>query len=279
MTFRSYNEIGGKDVSQIGEQVAAGRRAVALRLARVERLIAVTSGKGGVGKSYVTAMLATGLSRRGMRVGVLDADLRSPTVAAMLGAVGPLVRDETGIAPAMGSDGIKTISTSVLLADGQPLHWDEPASERFIWRGTLETSALREFLADVRWGPLDYLLVDMPPGADIASDLHALVPNIGGAIAVTLPTEESRCSVERTMTAIEEAGINILGVVENMSGYVCSECGATAALFPGSAGADLATGFGVPLLATIPFSAAEGQVAADGTHGKTLVDNVIEAAA
>jgi ATP-binding protein involved in chromosome partitioning len=278
MTFRSYNEIGGNDVSQLGEQVAAGRQAVALRLARVDRLIAVTSGKGGVGKSYVTSLLATGLARRGMRVGVLDADLRSPTVAGMLGAVGPLARDETGIEPAIGSDGIKIMSTSVLLADGQPLRWDEPAGERFVWRGTLETSALREFLADVRWGRLDYLLVDMPPGADIASDLRALVPDIGGAIAVTIPTEESRRSVERTMTATKEAGINILGVVENMSGCVCSECGARAVLFRGSAGADLAAGFSVPLLATIPFHAGEERIAVDGLHGKTLIDGLIEAA-
>lgn len=276
MTFRTYNEIGGRDVSRLGEQVAAGRQAVALRLAQVKRLIAITSGKGGVGKSYITALLATGLAQRGMRVGVLDADLRSPTVAAMLGAVGPLERDETGIEPAIGSDGIKTMSTSILLGDGQPLRWDEPANERFVWRGTLETTALREFLADVRWGPLDYLLVDMPPGADITSDLYALVPKIGGAIAVTIPSEESRRSVERTMTAIKEAGINILGVVENMSGCVCAACGATATLFRGSAGADLANGFGVPLLATIPFHAGEGRISVDGVYGKTLIDKIFE---
>ena len=254
MSFRTYREVTGEDHSRLGEQVAAQRQRVQERLRDVTRVIAIMSGKGGVGKSYVTAALARGLTGRlAGGVGVLDADLASPTTGRLLDARGPLRVDSTGVYPARGANGIVVCSMDLLLDDGAPLSWREPASERFVWRGTLEAGALREFLADVAWGELDVLLIDLPPGTDRLDDLTELVPTLAGAIAVTIPSEESRRSVERAMRRAAQAGVPLLGVVENMSGYACAGCGAVGPLYEGSAGAMLADTFGVPLLYTLPF--------------------------
>jgi ATP-binding protein involved in chromosome partitioning len=171
--------------------------------------------------------------------------------------------DEDGVHPACGSEGIVVCSMDLLLDEGAPLTWREPASERFVWRGTLEAGALREFLADVVWGELDVLLVDLPPGTDRLDDLTELVPTLAGAIAVTIPSEESRRSVERAMRRAAQAGVPLLGVVENMSGYACAGCGAIAPLYEGSAGAVLADTFGVPLLYRLPFLPGDRANSAD----------------
>lgn len=259
MKFRTYHQVAGDDASRLGEQVSAQRSRIRERLRGVGRVVGVMSGKGGVGKSYLTAALAVGLAPRLPRgVGVLDGDLNGPTTARLLGASGPLRLDPDGggVDPAMGRDGIKVFSMDLLLDEGRPLRWREPGTERFIWRGVLETGALREFLADVRWGALDLLLVDLPPGVDHLEDLAELVPDLTGAIAVTIPSEESRRSVERAMHAARESKVRLLGVIENMSGYSCAECGCTGPLFPGEAGTALAHSFGVPLLERVPFHAS-----------------------
>lgn len=262
MKFRTYHEVTGPDVSDLGGQVGRQRERVRERLASVRAVVAVMSGKGGVGKSHVTAGLADTLAAEGTVVGVLDADLAGPTTARMLGATGPVAVDEHGVHPASGRGGIRVFSTDLLLDEGAPLRWREPGSERFVWRGTLEAGALREFLADVAWGPLDLLLVDLPPGTDRLYDLVELVPALAGVVVVTLPSEESRRAVARAMRAAREAGLPLLGVVENMSGFVCTGCGTVHDLFAGAAGAALAAEFGVPLLARIPFSAGAAPAAA-----------------
>jgi ATP-binding protein involved in chromosome partitioning len=262
VSFRTYREVTGDDRSQLGAQVVAQRERVHDRLRDVDRVVAIMSGKGGVGKSFVTAAIARGLVRRMPRgVGVLDADLSSPTTGRLLDARGPLRIDEDGVHPARGSAGVVVCSMDLLLEDGAPLAWREPASERFVWRGTLEAGALREFLADVVWGELDVLLIDLPPGTDRLDDLTELVPTLAGAIAVTIPSEESRRSVERAMRRAAQAGVPLLGVVENMSGYACARCGTIAPLHEGSAGSMLAETFGVPLLYRLPFLPGES---ADG---------------
>jgi ATP-binding protein involved in chromosome partitioning len=264
VSFRTYREVTGDDQSRLGEQVAAQRQRVQERLRGVARVVAIMSGKGGVGKSYVTAAIARGLTRRMTgAVGVLDADLASPTTGRLLDARGPLRVDEDGVHPARGSEGIVVCSMDLLLDEGAPLTWREPASERFVWRGTLEAGALREFLGDVVWGELDVLLVDLPPGTDRLDDLTELVPTLAGAIAVTIPSEESRRSVERAMRRAAQAGVPLLGVVENMSGYACADCGAIAPLYEGTAGAVLAHTFGVPLLYRLPFLPGDRANSAD----------------
>ncbi len=257
VSFRSYREVEGEDRSRLLEQVTAQRERVARRLESVNHVVAVMSGKGGVGKSHVAATLAAGVaSQADRRVGVLDADLRSPTVAQLLEARGPLPVTDEGVDPAVGRGGVRVVSTDLLLEEGEPLRWREPSSERFVWRGVLESGALREFLSDVVWGDLDLLMVDLPPGADGSVDLKELVPNMAGALVVTIPSEEARRSVARTMRSALEAGVPLLGIVENMSGYQCDDCGAVRPLFEGTAGADLASEFGVPLIAQVPFTPA-----------------------
>jgi ATP-binding protein involved in chromosome partitioning len=265
--FRTYRDVAGPDESGIAEQVEAQRAQVRQRLHSVRRIVAVMSGKGGVGKSYVTAALSRAATARWpARVGVLDADLRSPTVARLLAAAGPLVVADGGVHPAIGAGGARVMSTDFLLESGRPLTWREPGAEQFVWRGALETAVLREFLSDVQWGDLELLLVDLPPGADGVADLFGLVPQLTGALAITIPTEDSRHSVSRALRAAREAGIRLLGVIENMTGYRCADCGHTTAVFPGRAGAELAAEFGIPLLARIPFQSdghAVSQVAAE----------------
>lgn len=252
--FRTYREVEGDDRSALLAQVRRQRERVAARLVGVRRVVAVMSGKGGVGKSYVTTGLALGLAARDRGcVGVLDADLHGPTAARLLGAHGPVRVTDGGAEPAVGMRGIRVFSTDLLLDEGRPLAWRDPGAERFVWRGALETGALREFLSDVAWGVLDVLLVDLPPGAAHVEDLATLVPRLAGGVAVTIPSEESRQSVERAMRAAAGAGIALLGVVENMSGAACPACGAVGPLFSGDAAAELARTFGVPVLGRVPF--------------------------
>src|SRR5436309_11466250 len=164
--MRTYHQLTDPDRSGLAEQIGAQRKRVAERLAAVSRIVAVMSGKGGVGKSYVTAHLARALGRSGRGVGVLDADLNGPTIPRLLaGAAGgarPAHAD--AVEAAAGAEGVKCISMALLLRDGMPLAFRGPVAESFVWRGTLEAAVLREFLADVAWGALDFLLVDLPPG-------------------------------------------------------------------------------------------------------------------
>lgn len=252
MTYRTYHQVAGEDRSQLGAQVQAQRDRVTERLRAIGRIVAVMSGKGGVGKSYVTSWLARAAAAT-CRVGVLDADLQSPTVAGLLEASGPLRIGESGIEPSIAADGISVFSTDLLLDEGRPLQWRSPVGDPFAWRGLLEAGALREFLSDVAWGSLDLLLVDLPPGNDGMTDLYQLVPSLAGILAVTIPSDEARRSVARSLRAAQGSDMPILGVVENMSGYHCPGCERVQPLFDGAAGQSLADEFGVPLLGCLPF--------------------------
>ena len=247
--LRTYHELTGADRSGLPEQIAAQRRHVAKRLAAVRRLVAVMSGKGGVGKSYVTAHLARALARSGRVVGVLDADLNGPTMPSLLGIEASRIpHPAEGVEPLQNAEGVRCMSMALLLEDGRPLAFRGPESESFVWRGALETAALREFLGDVAWGPLDVLLVDLPPGIDRYLELADIVPDPPPVLTVTIPTLESRDAVRRAMRAARDRGSELLGVIENMVGDQ----------FPGSAGDELATEFRVPLLARLAFHPTDG---------------------
>ena len=239
--MRTYHQLTDPDRSGLAAQIGAQRRRVAERLAGVGRIVAVMSGKGGVGKSYVTAYLGRALARAGKAVGVVDADLNGPTIPALLGISGARLRANG--APAVGADGVRYISMAMVLEDGAPLAFTGPTAESFVWRGAMEAAALREFLGDVEWGTLDFLLLDLPPGMQRYVELCDLLGAPPAVLTVTIPTPESRDAVRRAMRAAVDRGSELLGIVENMVGGELK----------GTAGDDLAREFNVPVLARIPW--------------------------
>ncbi|WP_419166436.1 P-loop NTPase [Candidatus Palauibacter sp.] len=270
--IRTYHEVDELR-SELPDQIAAQDERLAARLASVSRVVAVMSGKGGVGKSLLAALLATALARRGERVGLIDADLNGPSAAGLLGVEpGPLVDGPDGLEPAVSPAGIRLMSMALLLEPDRALTWKDAADAGFVWRGAQERGAVREFLSDVAWGPLDTLLVDLPPGTQRLAELHGLVPGLAGALAVTIPSAASRDAVARSLDLAVTRGIRVHGVVENMAGARCDECGALAPLHAGSAGEDLARRFGIPLLARIPFDRRLATAADEGTLDAWFAD-------
>jgi ATP-binding protein involved in chromosome partitioning len=231
------------------------------RLARVRHKVAVMSGKGGVGKSLVTINLAAALAAEGKKVGVLDADIHGPTVPKMLGLKGArLEAGENGIIPPTSLSGIKVASMDFLLPSQ-----DSPV----IWRGPLKMSVIRQLLSEVDWGDLDYLLIDLPPGTgDEALTVLQLLPGIDGVVIVTIPNEVSGQVVEKSVTFARQMKAPIIGLVENMSYFICPHCGERTYLFGGRVGESVASAMGVPFLGSIPLDPA---VANDSDSGKPFV--------
>jgi ATP-binding protein involved in chromosome partitioning len=246
--MKRYRDIAGDGGSNIVGQVEAQQARLGARLRDVRAIVAVVSGKGGVGKSSVTANLAGAFALAGARVGVLDADLNGPSMATMLGVRGrTLVVGSDGVEPPAGALGIRVMSMDLLLAgDATPLTWDAPTqAEAHTWRGTMEANALREFLADTAWGALDVLLIDLPPGTDRLATIVGLVPALAGTVIVTIPSDVSHLVVRKSITVARAAPAPVLGLVENMAG-----------MFPGAGGEALARESGVPFLGRVPFDPA-----------------------
>lgn len=233
--MKTYDELPNDAGSNIIGQVTAQADRLQKRLASVKHTVAIMSGKGGVGKSSLTANLATALTLKGNTVGVVDADINGPTLAKMMG-----VRDATveytpvGVKPAITALGTKLISMDLLLAeDAAPVLWNaHTQKDAFTWRSTMEVGALREFIADTEWGQLDYLLLDLPPGTDRLPNVAELIPNLGGVVVVTIPSEVSQLIVKKSVTMARDIlKVPIIGVVENMASYVCQHCGEEEPLF------------------------------------------------
>jgi len=258
--MKKYKDISGDGgsnvVAQVGEQQARLRR----RLESVRFVVAVASGKGGVGKSTVTANLAAAWASTGWRVGVLDADLNGPSMAKMLGVRGhALVVAGDAVEPPRSAVGVKVMSMDLLLStDAEPLSWRAPTQqEAHTWRGTMEAQALREFLADTNWGELDALVVDLPPGTDRLATIVSLIPVLAGTIVVTIPSDVAQLVVRKSITVARQVEKPILGLVENMAG-----------LFPGPDAAALAAEAGIPFLGSVPF---ERSVSLAGDRGDPFV--------
>ena len=246
--MKGYRDIAGDGGSNIVEQVGAQQARLAARMATIRATLVIVSGKGGVGKSALTANLACCLALDGWKVGVLDADLNGPTQAKILGVRGRrLVLADGGVEPPATVLGVKVMSMDLLLAgDAAPLTWDSPLQEEaHTWRGAMEANAVREFMADTNWGELDALLLDLPPGTDRLATVASLAPVLHGIIVVTIPSEVSQLVVRRSVTAAAATKVPVLGLVENMAG-----------LFPGPDASRLAADAGIPFLGTVPFDPA-----------------------
>ena len=212
-------------------------------LANVRNVIAVGSGKGGVGKSTTAVNLALALAAEGLAVGVLDADVYGPSVPMMLGLSGrPDSPDGKTIEP-MRAHGIEAMSIGLLVDQDAPM----------IWRGPMATSALTQLLTDTRWGDLDVLVVDLPPGTgDIQLTLAQKIP-VAGAVIVTTPQEIATLDARKALKMFEKVKVPVLGIVENMAVHVCSNCGHAEHLFGQGGGQAMAAQYGVPLLGSLPL--------------------------
>lgn len=217
------------------------------KMSKIKHKIAIISGKGGVGKSTVTVNLAASFALQEHNVGVLDADIHGPCVPKMLGLKGQKLIGGPGglLFPVTGKHGIKVVSMDFLLPnDEAPV----------IWRGPLKMRVIQQFLSDISWGELDFLLIDLPPGTgDEPLSVMQLIPDIDGVIIVTMPSEVSQAVVKKAITFAKQLKVRVIGIIENMSGFVCPECGAALDIFRTGGGKKIADDLSVPYLGSIPI--------------------------
>ena len=227
-------------------------------LANVRNIIAVGSGKGGVGKSTTAVNLALALAAEGLDVGVLDADVYGPSVPTMLGLSGrPDSPDGKSITP-MRAHGIEAMSIGLLVAEDTPM----------IWRGPMATQALTQLLGDTRWGELDVLVVDLPPGTgDIQLTLAQKIP-VAGALVVTTPQDVATLDARKALKMFEKVNIPVLGLVENMAVHVCSKCGHAEHVFGQGGAQAMSQQYGVPVLGALPLEAG---IREHGDRGTPIV--------
>jgi Mrp family chromosome partitioning ATPase/predicted Fe-Mo cluster-binding NifX family protein len=215
------------------------------RMARIAHKVLVLSGKGGVGKSTVAVNLALALMLEGRRVGLLDVDIHGPSVPHMLGLAGEPILTEAGAMLPVELGDLKVMSIAFLLSRRE---------DAVIWRGPMKMGVIRQFLADVEWGDLDVLVVDAPPGTgDEPLSVCQLIGDADGAIVVTSPQEVAVAAVRRSITFCRQLQLPVLGVIENMSGFICPRCGEHTPIFGTAGGERMAKEMGVPFLGRIPL--------------------------
>lgn len=264
-------------------QWALQDKKIAQVLAKIRYKILVTSGKGGVGKSSVTVNLAVALAASGYQVGILDCDIHGPSIPTLLNLQNEITADANGLIPAKARDNLVVVSMDALMADK-----DTP----ILWRGTKKGQAIREFLSDVQWGNLDYLIIDSPPGTgDEPMTVLEAIPD-ALCVVVTTPQEVSLNDVRKTVNFLAQVHANNLGLVENMSGLTCPYCHKEIDLFKKGGGEKLAQEQGLTFLGAIPLDPASVVAADQGlpiveldidspakTAFKTLAQNIITASA
>jgi len=221
------------------------RQALARRLCRIRHKVMVLSGKGGVGKSTVAVNLAMALAGAGNRVGLLDVDIHGPSVPHMLGLEGQPVQVMDGTIQPLEVGGVRVISIGLMLPE---------RDSAVIWRGPMKMNVIRQFLSDVAWGDLDWLVIDSPPGTgDEPLSVCQLVEGADGAVIVTTPQEVAIADVRRSVNFCRQLNLPVLGVVENMSGFACPHCGEVTPVFGAGGGERMAHEMGVRLLGRVPI--------------------------
>jgi ATP-binding protein involved in chromosome partitioning len=232
----------------------------------IRNILAVGAGKGGVGKSTTSVNLAVALQRKGARVGLMDADVYGPNIPQMLGVQGqPDVSDDKKMIPPV-AHGIKVMSMGMLVPPDQPV----------IWRGPMLHGAIQQFMRDVIWGELDYLVVDLPPGTgDVSLSMAQSVP-VAGAVVVTTPQGVSVSDVRKAVGMFRQLNIPILGVVENMSYFLCGHCQERTEIFGHGGGQSMATDLGIPFLGEVPI---DTRVRTGGDEGRPVVAEAPDAPA
>jgi ATP-binding protein involved in chromosome partitioning len=250
-------EVGNVTIQMTSRVTRVERPGVAGVLPDVKNTIAVASGKGGVGKSTVSVNLAVALAREGARVGLVDADIYGPSIPLMMGITGrPGVRDQRLIP--MENWGVKVMSIGFLVDPMQAV----------IWRGPMASGAIKQFLTDVDWGELDYLVFDLPPGTgDIQLTLVQTIP-LTGAVIVTTPQDISLADARKGYVMFDKVNVPILGLIENMSYYVCNHCGHREEIFDNGGGRRAAEELGIPFLGEIPIVTS---IRVSGDSGKPVV--------
>jgi len=233
-------------MQEIGNEAKDSRSLIKENLKEVRNITMVMSGKGGVGKSTIASNLALSLAKKGYKVGLLDIDIHGPNLPLMLGVDKEHmeVSKDNRIEPVIINDNLKLASMGFLLPDKK---------EAIIWRGPLKMKVIEQFLKDIQWGALDWLIVDAPPGTgDEPLSMAQLVP-VTSAIIVTTPQEISILDVRKSVTFAQKLNLKILGIVENMSGLICPKCGEKIALFKEGGGERVASEMGIPFLGSIPI--------------------------
>ena len=222
----------------------------------IKKVIGVVSGKGGVGKSMTSAMMAVSMRRKGYKVGVLDADITGPSIPKLFGVHGPAMGTEDGINPVESHTGIKIMSINLLLEDEEA---------PVVWRGPVIAGAVKQFWQEVIWDDVDFLFVDMPPGTgDVPLTVFQSLP-LAGIIIVTSPQELVSMIVAKAVNMAKKMNVPILGLVENMSYLECPDCGKKISVFGESHIDDVAKEYGIPVLAQIPIRPAIAKAVDEGT--------------
>ncbi len=215
------------------------------KFSNIKKVIGVVSGKGGVGKSLVSCLLASKCRKAGLKVGILDADVTGPSVPKSFGITSRAMQDETGLLPAVTKTGIKLMSINLLLED---------VNSPVVWRGPVISGVIQQFWTDVNWGELDYLIVDMPPGTgDVALTVFQSLP-IDGIVIVSTPQDLVKMIVNKAFNMAKMMNVPVLGLIENMSYYQCPDCGKKISIFGESQIEETAKELSVPVLAKLPIN-------------------------
>ncbi|MBD5114438.1 MAG: Mrp/NBP35 family ATP-binding protein [Ruminococcaceae bacterium] len=260
------------DCSSCGENCSSRKDPQDLRekphpLSKIKKIIAVVSGKGGVGKSMVTSMLAAQTNRNGKKTAILDADITGPSIPQVFGLSGQAYGDENGILPVKTGKGINVISLNLLI---------EHTTDPVIWRGPVIAGVVKQFWTDVIWGDVDYMFIDMPPGTgDVPLTVFQSIP-VDGIIIVTSPQELVSMIVEKAVNMAKAMNIPILGIVENMSYFKCDQCGREHSIFGESHIEETAKRFGIDSVCRLPINPAIASMADRGQGDEMKEDAIVK---